>query len=78
MWIALSELFKAAVGLFMFVLAVVVALFVALVTYTPMWIKQALCKHVDYWETSACDAVCRRCNKNLGFVADIRKKRSKS
>lgn len=75
MWVALYLLFKAAVGLFLFVLAVVVLLFLTLLLLAPRWIKQALCKHVDYWENRSCDAVCTRCGKNLGFIAEVRRRK---
>jgi len=37
-------------------------------------IKQARCKHDGgYNETRACDAICRKCGKNLGFIGNYRK-----
>lgn len=31
--------------------------------------QQARCRHDGgYTETSACDAICRKCGKNLGFI----------
>lgn len=32
-------------------------------------IKQAVCRHEQgVNETNACDAICRNCGKNLGFI----------
>jgi hypothetical protein len=37
--------------------------------WVPVWIKQARCKHDgSIGETQACDAVCHKCGKNLGFI----------
>jgi hypothetical protein len=38
----------------------------------PRWVKQKLCKHPRVFETGACDAVCRHCGKNLGFIGKWR------
>jgi len=38
------------------------------------WIEQRLCKHERVSETMACDAVCNKCGKNLGFIGTWRKK----
>lgn len=35
--------------------------------------KQALCKHSRVFENRACDVVCRKCGKNLGFIGSYRK-----
>jgi hypothetical protein len=34
----------------------------------PGWVRRHRCKHPTVHETSACDAVCRTCGKNLGFI----------
>lgn len=42
--------------------------------YIPLKIKQMRCKHdAGYSETRACDAICRACGKNLGFIGNLRK-----
>ncbi len=46
-----------------------------LVSYFLTAIKQSKCKHERFHETSACDAVCTSCGKNLGFIGNIRKSR---
>lgn len=48
---------------------------IAIMAYVilPELIKQALCKHHSgIRETMACDAVCRKCGKNLGFIGTWR------
>ncbi len=43
------------------------------VEHAPRWWRQARCRHEgDIYETQACDAVCRRCGKNLGFIGQWR------
>ena len=37
-------------------------------------IEQRRCKHESVRETMACDAMCNKCNKNLGFIGSWRKK----
>ena len=52
-------------------------MFVVLVAlaYLPHMLRQARCKHDDgVNETSACDAICRSCGKNLGFIGTWREK----
>jgi hypothetical protein len=39
----------------------------------PSIIQQARCKHdKGVRETSACDAICKECGKNLGFIGTWR------
>ena len=38
-----------------------------------MW-KQSRCAHSRYHETSACDAICLNCGKNLGFIGTVRER----
>lgn len=41
--------------------------------YIPMAFKQWCCKHnAGVNETQACDAICRQCGKNLGFIGTWR------
>lgn len=36
--------------------------------------EQKKCPHDGgYGETQACDAICRKCGKNLGFIGNLRK-----
>lgn len=41
-------------------------------------LRQSRCKHPYFRETSACDAICRACGKNLGFIDDVRISLNKS
>lgn len=39
------------------------------------WLQQSRCKHDGgVNETQACDAICRKCGKNLGFIGSWRKR----
>lgn len=39
------------------------------------WWRQSRCKHDGgVNETQACDAICRKCGKNLGFIGNWRKR----
>jgi hypothetical protein len=45
----------------------------ALVSVAEWW-RQSRCKHDGgVNETQACDAICRKCGKNLGFIGNWRK-----
>jgi hypothetical protein len=52
----------------------IIVIFIIVLFYIPTVIKQWRCKHLQYRETMACDAICRDCNKNLGFIGTIRDK----
>jgi hypothetical protein len=40
------------------------------------WFKESRCKHDGgYNEKQKCDAICRRCGKNLGFIGKLRDKK---
>lgn len=55
----------------------IVAAFVVPGTIKRAW-KQARCKHKNYHETRACDAICSACGLNLGFIGTVREARSPS
>lgn len=58
------------------VLAVLAIIVIVLLAGLPRAIRQALCRHDgDVFETSACDAICRDCGKNLGFIGTWRASR---
>jgi hypothetical protein len=38
-------------------------------------IKEARCDHKEYYETRSCDAICKNCGKNLGFIGTLRDKK---
>jgi len=48
------------------------ALILRLINDLRAGLKKRKCTHPRFWETRACDAVCCECNKNLGFIKDIR------
>lgn len=50
-----------------FIFALLFAAFVA----PSMW-KQWRCKHEKYREDRMCNAICRHCDKNLGFIQPVR------
>lgn len=59
-------------------LLVVVLFFVLTLIYflcrIPRIIRQARCIHESYWVPRSCDAVCRSCGKNLGFIGALKLK----
>jgi hypothetical protein len=40
--------------------------------------RQRKCKHLRVFETQACDAVCRDCGKNLGFIGTWREREKRA
>jgi len=40
--------------------------------YIRVVVKQWLCEHTEYFEDRKCDAICRNCGKNLGFIGAVR------
>jgi len=64
--------FAIAIGL---TLMALVVLFLACV---PSMFREWRCKHDGgVRETSACDAICRKCGKNLGFIGNVAKELAK-
>jgi lysylphosphatidylglycerol synthetase-like protein (DUF2156 family) len=56
------------------VVVAIIVLIVMFVSITEL-IRQARCKHDGgVNETQACDAICRKCGKNLGFIGTWREK----
>jgi hypothetical protein len=41
----------------------------------PGYLKRRRCKHEQVWEDGQCNARCRACGKNLGFIGTWREKR---
>lgn len=53
--------------------AAIVAIAAACVLVAKEWVEQKLCKHdKGVSETRSCDAICRGCGKNLGFIGTWR------
>jgi hypothetical protein len=59
---------EVAIG---FMIAIVIAVSALLINIPRFW-RQSRCKHLHYFETSKCDAICRDCRKNLGFIGYVR------
>ena len=60
------------------VIGVTVILLVAfayLIFIAKQWIGHRMCRHESISETSACDAICRDCGKNLGFIGAWRERK---
>lgn len=61
-----SDIFALSIGMLVLVYLVISTI--------KIMIKQARCKHDGgVNETQACDAICRKCGKNLGFIGTWRK-----
>lgn len=76
----LANAFWAKIGWFLGELALAVAVVVTVVVLAalvqiPRMIRQARCRHLHYFETGKCDAICSDCHKNLGFIGRIRDQR---
>lgn len=60
------------------ILAIIVLISIAalfLIVMLPIWIKSFRCSHDGgVSETSACDAICLKCGKNLGFIGSWKEK----
>lgn len=70
---AMIQVIGMLIPIAIFVLILLVLIFKA------AWdgIKQSRCKHENYYETRACDAICKECGKNLGFIGTVRRERAK-
>ncbi len=66
-WIARLIVEAGAVILLLLLLA-----FTMFLIYLPGILKQRRCPHERVNETQACDAICRECGKNLGFIQNWR------
>jgi hypothetical protein len=65
------------IGFLFGIVCIMPALFVYICYYIKLHNKQASCKHDGgVNETNACDAICKQCSKNLGFIGDWRKNSS--
>ena len=53
---------------------VITILLISLIVGVRRFLRQARCQHLDVNETSACEAICRNCGKNLGFIGTWRDK----
>lgn len=55
------------------------ALICSLIESWPVRRRQAKCDHKKHYyrETMSCDAICRGCGANLGFIGTVREQRTK-
>ena len=58
-----------------FTLAAILFLFIIGITLHDV-IKQKLCSHEEFYESGSCDAICKKCHKNLGFIGLVKEQRS--
>lgn len=66
--------FSEVLGLMLFVFVLVIVIVASIKTAA----KQFLCSHdAGVNETQACDAICRKCGANLGFIGTWRKQQAK-
>ena len=69
-------MFIYTIGDILTVLAIVLAIASSIIIVVIQWYKESRCKHDGgYSETQACDAICRQCGKNLGFIGKLRDKK---
>lgn len=61
-----------AIGVALFFLFVIASA----IFFCVQALRQRWCKHRQFFETRACDAVCSRCGKNLGFISTVREQRA--
>jgi len=55
----------------------IILLLIAAYQEIKKYFIQKNCSHDIYRETSACDAICTSCSKNLGFIGTVRDEREK-
>ena len=70
-------MFIYTIGDIIGVIMVLVMFVIVIIAAIEKHLRQYLCKHERYYETIACDAVCRNCGKNLGFIGTVRDERRK-
>jgi hypothetical protein len=72
----MTPVFVVTFGDIFGLIAFAVFLLIAACYYIKEAWKQSRCKHDDgVNETMACDAICRKCGKNLGFIGNWRNKK---
>lgn len=54
----------------------VVVMVLVIITQIPIWLAQSNCEHPEVSETQACEAICRNCGKNLGFIGTWRARKA--
>lgn len=64
----MSQIFVWTLSDFIGIAFGVLLIFAALAVTVITMVKQRFCKHGSTYENRACDEICRRCGKNLGFI----------
>lgn len=59
------------------ILSLLIILVIFIIFQVVSWFKYRNCTHDTYFETMACEAICRTCGKNLGFIGTVREERKK-
>ena len=59
------------------IIIVSIILLLVIIASIKTSIKQRFCKHEKTFENSACDVICVKCGKNLGFIGSYNSKNSK-
>ena len=69
-------MFIYTIGDIVWIVFLLLMLVILAIAAIERWARQAFCKHEKYHETMACDAVCIKCGKNLGFIGGVQKERA--
>ncbi len=75
--------FMAPIGVFLGSLALLGVVLCCFISATLVYVgwqawKSRGCEHPEVNETRACEAICRRCGKNLGFIGTWREKQKEA
>jgi hypothetical protein len=74
-WDAMLARIGWALGEVAMIGAACLAIYILVLLVTlPSRIRRHRCKHMHYFETGKCDAICSNCGKNLGFIGSWRTK----
>jgi len=69
-------MFIYTIGDILTLVVIVLTITAIIVVSVVQWYKESRCKHDGgYNETQKCDAICRQCGKNLGFIGKLRDKK---
>jgi hypothetical protein len=69
-------MFIYTIGDILTLLVIVLTIATIIIVGVIQWYNESRCKHDGgYNETQACDAICRQCGKNLGFIGKLRDKK---
>lgn len=72
----MPQVFVLTLGDVLGIATAIVVVLVLLAASGMKWWRERQCKHNEgVSETMACDAICRKCGKNLGFIGSIREQK---